>query len=136
MLSDAIPSSRARLPAARAAAISISGIMGSVSSICRSAVAVMTGTSSTMLRRLEREEKRGRGLHPLRNATDLIERQQRDGVDRQHRGQNVGGRKSGFDPGGAGLRNVVHGVPPQLSGPRLSNATATRYRSVESLLSF
>src|SRR5688572_289457 len=132
MLSDAIPSSRARLPAARAAAISISGIMGSVSSICRSAVAVMTNTSSMMLRRLEREEKRCRGLHPLRDAADLVQRQQHDGVHRQHGGQNVSGRKSGFDPGGT--RNVVHGVPPLLSGPHLSNATATRYRSVESLL--
>src|SRR5688500_12011628 len=116
MLSDAIPSSRARLPAARAAAISISGIIGSVSSICRSAVAVMAWSSSGSLRRLEGEEERGGGLEPLWDATDLVERQQGDRIDREHGRQNVGGGECGFDPGRASLGDVVHGVPPDWSG--------------------
>src|SRR5688572_27537891 len=99
MASDGMPSSRARLPAARAAAISISGTIGSVSSICRSAVAVMSRFSSA-IGRLEGEKQRGGGLDPLRDSAELVERQKRDGVDGQHAGEDVAGRERGFEPGG------------------------------------
>jgi hypothetical protein len=96
----------------------------------------MAWSSSGLLRRLEGEEERGGGLDPLRDATDLVERQERHRVDRQHGRQNVGGGECGFDPGGASLGDVVHGVPPVWSGPHLSNGTATEFGSAESLLSF
>ena len=44
-LSELIPISRARFPTARAAAISMSGTIGRVNSICRSAVVVISSKS-------------------------------------------------------------------------------------------
>src|SRR5688572_31565532 len=88
MDSELIPSSRARLPAARAAAISMSGTIGSVSSICRSAVAVMEGCSSAGPTS-EGEEEGGSGLDPLRDPAEAIQRQKRDRIHGQHARQHV-----------------------------------------------
>src|ERR1044071_5471200 len=134
MDSDGIPSSRARLPAARAAAISMSGTIGSVNSICRSGLAVINGRSSRSLFSKGEEQGRG-GANPLRDPAETVERQESDRVHGQQGRQHVAGRKRRFELGDAGLREVVHGLPPLLSGLSLSNATATRARSALCLLS-
>src|SRR5688500_8139529 len=132
MDSEAIPSSRARLPVARAAAISMSGIIGSVSSICRSAVAVMSAFSRSA--GSEREKESGHRLDPGGDAAQEVQRNERVGVERQHARQDRVGRKDGFEPGSAGLRDVVHGCPPCSSGLPLRNATATAFRPAQNLL--
>src|SRR5215218_994732 len=97
MLSEAMPSSRARLLAARAAAISMSGTIGSVSSICRSAVAFIRRASFSPAMGLEGEEQAYGGLDPLRDAAEAVERHQRQRVEREHRGQHVVGRYGGLE---------------------------------------
>src|SRR5581483_5525504 len=125
------PSSRAMLPAARAAAISMSGTMGSVSSICRSAVAVMAQSSSSD--ELEGEEDGGGGLDPGRNAADLVEGEKRERVHGQDPRQSPAHREGGFDVGVALRCDVVHGCP-LLSGHPKSNPTATAARSLATLV--
>src|ERR1700682_4085660 len=93
-LSGLMPISRAKLPAARAAAISISSTIGSVSSICRSAVAVIEPVSSAAILKGE-EESHGR-LDPARDTAQLLE------------GEKHGKRAGQRDGGGAGLSDVVH----------------------------
>src|SRR3954454_2603466 len=104
-----MPSSRARLPAARAAAISMSGTMGSISSICRSAAAVMARISSGD--RLKGQEDGGGGLDPGRDSAELVERQQREGVHRENGGKCPGRRQDRLEFGDAGLSGCVHGCP-------------------------
>src|SRR3954451_16431667 len=89
-----MPSSRARLAAARAAAISMSSTIGRVSSICRSAVEVIA-SFCVETRRSKGEEHGNRGLDPLRNAAEALERQEREGVDAQKHGQ-CGGELDGL----------------------------------------
>src|SRR5215212_308841 len=107
MASELIPSSRARLPAARAAAISMSGTMGRVRSICRSAVVVMARKSWPETDS-EGEKESGGGLDPVRDATHLVESQQGERIGGQDGGQQVTGRKHRFELGGAGVCEVVH----------------------------
>src|SRR4051794_24930355 len=118
-----MPSSRARLPAARAAAISMSGTMGSVSSICRSAAAVMARISSGG--ELKGQEDSGGGLDPDRDAAELFERQQREGVDCQNGRKGPARRQGRLEFGDAGLSDVVHGCP-LVSGHPKSNPAAIR----------
>src|SRR5437763_13876597 len=127
ILSLLMPSSRAMLAAARAAAISMSSTIGRVSSIVRSAVEVIAPVSSFWLdgRRSKGEEQSDRGLDPLRHAAELIDGQQGEGVGRQDHGQCCGE----LDGLAAGFGDAFHGVPPHVSGPPLSNATATRTAS-------
>src|ERR1051325_4328481 len=106
--SDRIPSSRARFPAARAAAISMSGTIGSVSSICRSGLAVINVRSSVRLFS-KGKEQRGGGADPLRDPAEAVERQESDRVHGQHGGQHIRGRKRRFELAGGGARDVVHG---------------------------
>src|ERR1700682_525425 len=101
-LSGLMPISRAKLPAARAAAISISSTIGSVSSICRSAVAVIEPVSSAAISQGE-EESHGR-LDPARDPPQLLEGEERARVQRQKHRKRAGQR----DGGGAGLSDVVH----------------------------
>src|SRR6266550_960723 len=119
IFSELIPNSRARLPAARAAAISISATIGRVSSICRSAVVVISEESSAT--RSKAEEQRHRGLDPVGDAAQLLDGKQSERIDRQQHGKRV------LDGNGvgAGFGDAFHGVPPQVSGPPKSNATAT-----------
>src|SRR6185369_6619024 len=126
-----IPSSRARLPAARAAAISMSGTMGSVSSICRSAAAVMARISSGD--ELKGQENGGGGLDPVRDPAELVERQQRTGVGREDGWQCPARRQNGLDLGDAGLSDVVHGCPLWSDHPK-SNPAATPATSLASLV--
>src|SRR5689334_21685078 len=84
--SELIPISRARLPAARAAAISMSGTMGRLSSIWRSAVGIIAETSWSK-RTSEREKERGDGLDPVGEGAQTVERDQRQRVHPQHRGE-------------------------------------------------
>src|SRR5436853_34036 len=93
--------------------------IGSVSSICRSAVVVISEESSTT--RLKAEEQCHRGLDPFGDAAELLDGEQGEGVD----GQQHGKRVLDGNGVGAGLSDAFHGVPPQLSGPTKSNATAT-----------
>src|SRR4051794_36277075 len=123
--SDGMPSSLARLPAARAAAISMSGTIGSVSSICRSAVAVIC-ESSHAARRLKLKEQGGGRLDPARDSSEAVERKECHCVQGEKRRQDISCGERCFEPGAAGLRDVVHGCPPHWSRPHLSNATATR----------
>src|SRR5258706_11481183 len=103
--SGLIPISRAKLPAARAAAISISSTMGRVSSICRSAVAVIEPVSSRAAS-LKGEKECNRGLDPGRNATELLQSEERAGVDSQNHRKRAGERDG--VGAGAGLCNVAH----------------------------
>src|SRR5205809_5698947 len=118
-----MPISRARLPNARAAAISMSGTIGSVNSICRSAVAVIRmescGSDAS-----EGEEKGNGRFDPGRNLTEAIEGQEGKGVDGQQHGQSV---RSGVGKCGAAscFGDVVHDDPPRVSGHPYRNATAT-----------
>src|SRR2546425_237290 len=115
-----IPILRARLPTARAAAISMSGTIGSVNSICRSAVAVIRlgscgGDASE-------GEKEGNGrFDPGRNLTETIEGQEGKGVDGQQHGQSVG-RSARKCVAAACFCDVVHGEPPRVSGHPYRNA--------------
>src|SRR5574342_170546 len=107
IFSALMPSSRARLPAARAAAISMSGTIGRVSSICRSAVMVIQiswgpGTVS------EREEEGGSGLDPARNSDEAIDREQRDRVHRQHRRKQIRRRHERFGFAAGFCCEIVH----------------------------
>src|ERR1051326_3906164 len=81
-----MPSSRARLPAARAAAISMSATIGSVSSICRSAACAISGKSSK--RASKGKEQRGGGLDPVGDAAELLQREQRQRVHAEHCGDD------------------------------------------------
>src|ERR1051325_10605517 len=118
MRSELIPNSRARLPAARAAAISISGTIGSVSSICLSANEVI---AKAFPDDSESEKESNSGLDPGRNSAEALERQQSEGVHRQQHRQP--GRCDGEC---AGLSDVGHGLPLLSTGGPKSNATATR----------
>src|SRR5213593_498092 len=128
ILSLLMPSSRAMLAAARAAAISMSSTIGRVSSIVRSAVEVIAPVSSLVLNRARSkgEEQCDRRLDPLRHAAEALDGQQREGVGRQQHGQRGGELDSGV---GAGFGDALHGFPPHVSGSPLSNATATRSTS-------
>src|SRR3954453_14077059 len=88
MLSELMPTSRARLPAARAAAISMSGTMGRVRSICRSAVVVIARKSCRTMDSKGKEESGG-SLHPVRDLPQLIESEQNEGVGGQDGRQHV-----------------------------------------------
>src|ERR1051325_2076846 len=116
-----IPSSRARLPAARAAAISMSGTIGSVSSICLSAAAVIA-TGILAARSKSQEESNG-GFDPGGDPAETLEREQGEGVHRQQHGQHGGSCGEGVC---AGLGDVVHGLPLRSTGGAKSNAVATR----------
>src|SRR5437763_1115485 len=128
-----MPSSRAMFAAARAAAISMSSTIGRVSSIVRSAVEVIAPVSSFWVAggRSKGEEQRHRRFDPVRNPAQLIDGQQGEGVGRQDHGQR--GRE--LDGLAAGSGDALHGVPPHVCGPPLSNATATRTASPLLLLS-
>src|SRR6266481_638135 len=101
----------------------MSGTMGRVSSIRRSAVAVIA--SESFAEQLKGEKQGGDRLDPVRDAAELLKREEREGIGRQDGRQHVGGRERGFDLAGL-CGEVVHGCPPLLSGPPLSNRTATR----------
>src|SRR4051812_43405112 len=98
-----MPSSRARLPAARAAAISMSSTIGSVSSICRPAVCAISEKSSA---RSKGEEKGGCGLDPVGNAAELPEGEQGQRVHTEHRGDEDLRREKRFELAAAGLCDV------------------------------
>src|ERR1700682_924339 len=87
--SGLIPISRAKFAAARAAAISISSTIGRVSSICRSAVAVIEAMSSRAAA-LKGEKKRDCGLDPGRDTTELFHREERAGVHGQNHRERAG----------------------------------------------
>src|SRR5512140_3788911 len=70
MRSELMPSSRARLPAARAAAISMSGTIGRVSSICLAALEVIARGFPAELKR--EEEGHGR-LDPGGDPAEALE---------------------------------------------------------------
>src|SRR5215813_11971254 len=97
----------------------MSATIGRVSSICRSAVVVISEDSLT--RRSKAEEQRHRGLDPVGDAAQLPDGEQSKGIGRQQHGKHV----LGGNGGGAGVGDAFHGVPPQVSGPPKSNATAT-----------
>src|SRR5256885_853230 len=90
MASELIPISRARLPAARAAAISMSGTMGRVRSICRSAVVVIARKSCRTVDS-KGEKESGHGLDPVRDLSQLIEGEQNERVGGQNGGKQVVG---------------------------------------------
>src|SRR5436305_4240369 len=108
ILSLDMPSSRAMLAAARAAAISMSSTIGRVSSIVRSAVEVIAPESSFWLTgmRSKGEEQSHRRLDPLGNAAQLLDGQQGEGVG----GQDHGQRGGDLDALAAGFGDAFHGV--------------------------
>src|SRR5436190_12531285 len=87
IFSELMPSSRARFPAARAAAISISATIGRVSSICRSAVEVISRGSCR--KSSKGEEECGRGLDPVGDPAQLVDREKCEGIDGQQHGKRV-----------------------------------------------
>src|ERR1043166_7743791 len=106
IFSALMPSSRARLPAARAAAISMSATIGRVSSICRSAVCVI-GEESSANRFSKGEEEGGHGLDPVGNLAKLLQRHQRQRVHpQQRRNENLRGEQC-VELAAAGLCDVV-----------------------------
>src|SRR6266550_6664367 len=123
--SELIPISRARLATARAAAISMSGTIGRVNSICRSAVAVI-GTSCRE-NRSEGQEHGYSRFDPGRDLSETVEGQKREGIDRQHHGKSVGRSVCQCVAAGC-FCDVVHGGPPRVSGHPYRNATATLRR--------
>src|SRR5256885_500137 len=85
--SELIPISRARLATARAAAISMSGTIGRVNSICRSAVAVIgkpCGENAS-----EGQEHGHSRFDPGRDLSEAVEGQKRERIDRQQHRQGV-----------------------------------------------
>src|ERR1043166_7109412 len=117
-----MPSSRPRFPAARAAAISISGSIGRVSSICRAAVEV----TRTPLATLKGKEESNRGFDLGGDAAEALEREQRGGVDGQDHRQHCRDRHCLA----AGLCVAFHGCPLVRFGGLQSNATATKAKSL------
>src|ERR1700719_2670064 len=121
--SELIPISRARLATARAAAISMSGTIGRVNSICRSAVAVI-GVKSCRKNRLEGQEHGYSGLDPGRNLSESIEGEECERVNRQQHWKGV--RRSVGKCVAAGcFCDVVHGGPSRGSRHLYRNAAAT-----------
>src|SRR5438094_3419705 len=102
-----MPSSRPRFAAARAAAISISATMGSVSSICRAAVEV-----TRALAKLKGKEEGHRGLDPVGDSAEALEGEQRGGVDSQDHRQHCRHRQGLA----ASLCEAFHDSPLWLRG--------------------